>query len=169
MKEYNSQLKVIVYDLGSSDPGIINNAYDALTELWMEFADDINFESRLRAIISDHPNLIVELKKRVDVSRYKGSEENILSIKANDFISSESKVDFENKKTEQITEKEDAKHKKVPLAQSNANLIAGLIGTATLIGGLSAGYDSAIGIVLSLLILTVAVTIFTYSIIIDKS
>ena len=170
MKEYTSQLKVIVSDLASSEPGITNNAYDALAQLWMEFEDDKIFESRLRAIISEHPNLVVELKKRVNVSRHKENGENILPNMVNEFFLSESEVNYENKKTEQTEEKDDSnKYKKVRLVQSNANLIAALIGTATLLGGLSAGYDSAVGIALSLLILAVAVTIITYSIIIDKS
>lgn len=60
------RLRASNYDLKSSNPQLVQDAYDVLFELWLEYSEDQKFINSLNQIIKENPNILPEFSNRLN-------------------------------------------------------------------------------------------------------
>ena len=66
MPTYIGRLSVNNHDLKSPNSQIVQGAYDALFELWLEYAENQNFINDLKKTIKENSNLVQEFTNRLN-------------------------------------------------------------------------------------------------------
>ena len=162
--------------LNNPNKQIVNEALDALFELWLGFSDDPNFDAELNKMHMEHPTLREDFIVRINALSFSEKEKAVLlTKKINSLFPSESLQTTQiNKKTDEKQpdlsrkpgEVEERAKKNVhpsqpefALSRSAAKWVTLLFSLAILTGGLSAGSDFSGGIILSVLLIIAAIMV----------
>ncbi len=187
---YVDRLIVIGEMLKSPQSEIVEEACDLLFKLWLEYLSDSEFSisNDLKEIVKEHSNLMQVFEDRINKLPQSNEEKAILVEEIKLLYSPKAlkKSQVAKKPSEKKEQEMETNVNQVEIAsnpsmnsempkrslrfetsvsESVASWIAMLISLAILIGGLSAGFSSSLGIMLSLVLIALAVFVFVYNII----
>lgn len=163
--------------LKSSDNQTVQDALDALFELWQKYSDNPKFYNELKEIYYEYPPLIDEFTIRL--ANLEDSPEKIEALKGKldllctpETIQSTPNVQNFNRQDDSYKsipsaifppspKKYPLEHSEFVIPRSIARIAIILFGVAILIGGLSISSDFSIGIIISVLLLIASIILLS--------